>query len=129
MTFCMEGQKVAEIEENRSTMLRERIGYTYTFRGIDFFVMNECMGNSQIFGEEYDKHQAVCKWSYNGKEFTYTMYADTSKSDIDLSKIAEEYGGGGHKGAAGFHTTEFLFGDIQKPKKKGFFSRLFSKKK
>lgn len=129
MTFCMEGQKIAEIEENRSAMLREMIGYTYTFRGIDFFVMNECMGNSTIFGEEYDKHQAVCKWSYDGKEFTYTMYADTSKSDIDLSKIAEEYGGGGHKGAARFHTTEFLFGDIQKPKKKGFFSRLFSKKK
>lgn len=127
--FCMEGLKIMEIEDNRAEMLRERIGYTYQFKGIDFYVINECIGNSQIFGDEYNNHQAVCKWSYDGKEFTYTMYADTSKSDIDLSKIAEEYGGGGHKGAAGFHTPEFLFGDIKKPKKKGFFSRLFSKKK
>ena len=129
MEYCTEGQRIFNIEENRSAVLRERIGYEYKFRDIDFYVMNECMGNSLIFGEEYNNHQAVCKWSYNGSVFTYTMYADTTKTDIDLSKIAEEYGGGGHKGAAGFNSTEFLFGTITTPKKESWFKRLFKKKK
>lgn len=127
--FCTEGQRIFQMEQTRSNEIREKIGYEYNFKGIDFYVMNESLGNSTIFGDEYYKHDAVCKWSYDGKEFTYTMYCEPSKAGIDLSKIAEEYGGGGHAGAAGFHTTEFLFGDITKPKKKGFFSRLFSKKK
>lgn len=127
--FCAEGQRIVDIETNRSAQLRERIGYEYNFRGIDFYVMNESLGNSTIFGEEYEKHQAVCKYAFNGTDFVYSMYCDTSKTDIDLSKIAEEFGGGGHKGAAGFHTTEFLFGDIKPKKKEGFFKRLFKKKK
>lgn len=128
--MCLEGERIMTIENNRSQQLRESIGYQYTFRGIDFYVMNEALGNSTIFGEEYDNHQAVCKWSYNGTDFVYSIYADIKKNpDIDLSKIAEEYGGGGHKGAAGFHTTEFLFGDIKPKKKESWFRRLFKKKK
>lgn len=33
----------------------------------------------------------------------------SSNKEIDCSKIAESFGGGGHKGAAGFSSDELLF--------------------
>ncbi len=38
------------------------------------------------------------------------MYTENPK--IDVSLIAVKYGGGGHRGAAGFTVSEFLFKEV-----------------
>ena len=46
---------------------------------------------------------------YNGKQFIVSVYSN--KEDVDCSLFAKRYGGGGHKGAAGYtvEDTDGLF--------------------
>ncbi len=63
--------------------------------------------NSWIFGEKYNEYPLVMVWVFDGKKYIYSIFS--SNKDVDCSKIAESYGGGGHKGAAGFSSDELLF--------------------
>lgn len=78
------------------------------------------MGNSAVFGEEYDNYDAVCLFSFNGKYWSYTFYSSDPER-VNCADIAESYksdpatiSAGGHKGAAGLQTTKFLFTDLIK---------------
>jgi len=42
-----------------------------------------------------------------GKKWSYSVYS--TKPDIDCSAFAKRYGGGGHKGAAGFYSDSLIF--------------------
>lgn len=82
--------------------------------GIDCLAVNAPIGNSRLFGDKFDEVPFVCKFSYNGSnnKWMYSLYC-SDKYDplkqIDLSKIAKFYGGGGHKHAAGFLLDYNLF--------------------
>lgn len=85
---------------------RDNYGYESIIDGHKCFVVNK-KTNSWVFGDYYDTYPAVIVWVFNGFIYQYSIYS--SDPDIDCSKIAESYGGGGHKGAAGFTSTELLF--------------------
>lgn len=78
----------------------------YDGNDIKCLVINR-RSNSKIFGEKYDEYPLVMVWVFNGEWYQYSIYS--SDPTIDCSKIAESYGGGGHKGAAGFKSKELLF--------------------
>ena len=61
--------------------------------------------NSLIFGDLYKKYPFVATFVFNGQKFKYSLYSST---DVDCSKIAEKFGGGGHKGAAGFTSDKLV---------------------
>lgn len=84
---------------------RNNYGYESEFEGYKCYVINR-KTNSWIFGDKYNEYPFVVVWAYNGKTYSYSLYS--SNPDIDCSKIAEKYGGGGHKGAAGFSYNELL---------------------
>jgi oligoribonuclease NrnB/cAMP/cGMP phosphodiesterase (DHH superfamily) len=63
--------------------------------------------NSWIFGDRYNEYPLVMVWVFDGKKYSYSIFS--SNPNIDCSKIAESYGGGGHQGAAGFSLDELLF--------------------
>jgi oligoribonuclease NrnB/cAMP/cGMP phosphodiesterase (DHH superfamily) len=63
-------------------------------------------GGSQLFGESYSKYDVLCIWHYDGENYVYSLYSDNK---VDVSKIAEKYGGGGHKGASGCSSKTLLF--------------------
>lgn len=46
-------------------------------------------------------------FSFNGRNgtWTYSMYSKI----VDVSNIAKKYGGGGHRGAAGFNLDKLIF--------------------
>jgi nanoRNase/pAp phosphatase (c-di-AMP/oligoRNAs hydrolase) len=44
-------------------------------------------------------------FSFDGDEWIISLYS----RNIDVSEIAKKYGGGGHKGAAGFHCKDLPF--------------------
>lgn len=60
---------------------------------------------SQAFGPLFDEYPYAIAYSHNGDMFTATIY---SKHE-DASVIAKKFGGGGHKGAAGFRCKELPF--------------------
>ena len=80
--------------------------YESEYNGIRCAVINRSC-NSLIFGDLYDKYPFVVTFVYSGKIYKYSLYS--SGEGIDCSKIAESFGGGGHKGAAGFSTHKLVF--------------------
>lgn len=81
--------------------------HTIQFDGLTFCALNIGQrGNSDLVrGGLKLEHQAIFAWRYTGKEVLVSLYHAPGHEDIDLSKIAVKYGGGGHKGACGFRTT------------------------
>lgn len=87
----------------------DNYGFEKEFEGLKIFVINR-RGNSFMFGDKYDQYDAVCTFYYDGNRdlYNYSLYSDTSKN-IDVSKIAKKYNGGGHPGASGFSSRKNLF--------------------
>lgn len=89
-------------------VIQENLGYCSSFsyeaefEGYRILVINR-RSNSLIFGNLVNDYPFVCSWVYNGSRYLYSIFS--TNPEIDCSKIAEKYGGGGHKGAAGFSTT------------------------
>jgi oligoribonuclease NrnB/cAMP/cGMP phosphodiesterase (DHH superfamily) len=85
---------------------RNHFAYETEIEGLKCLVVNK-KTNSWVFGNKYNNYPIVMVWVFNGEKYTYSIFS--SNPDVDCSKIAEKYGGGGHKGAAGFSTDELLF--------------------
>jgi oligoribonuclease NrnB/cAMP/cGMP phosphodiesterase (DHH superfamily) len=79
-----------------------RFGYETEFEGLKCFAINGLQG-SMAFGERQDKYEGLLAYIHNGTKFLVSIY--TTK-DINVSKIAVKYGGGGHPQAAGFLCEE-----------------------
>lgn len=63
--------------------------------------------NSWIFGDKIKKYPVCVTYVFDGENYTYTLYSENK--DVDVSKIAEHFGGGGHSGAAGFVIDKLIF--------------------
>jgi len=68
-------------------------------------------GNSWNFSSEYEKYDAVCLFNYDGKTglWKHSIYAHNHGEKFDSAKFCENFGGGGHRGAAGFSTKLPIF--------------------
>ena len=70
-----------------------------------FLAVNQERFNPINFGIDYHKDGydgAACFWYANNK-WHFSLYNDNG--EVDCSAIAKQYGGGGHKGAAGFRVN------------------------
>lgn len=67
--------------------------------------------NSLLFGKSYNDYDIVCPFVCNRRngEITYTYSLFSSNKNINCREIAELFGGGGHKGAAGFQLKSNIF--------------------
>ena len=67
-------------------------------------------GNSWNFMDEIKKYPAVCLFSFDGKNgiWYHSVYSD-AESDFDCAKFCQQFGGGGHKHAAGFMNKKAIF--------------------
>lgn len=100
------GKVIKTFIDQDNTYYREHFAYETEIAGHKCLVVNK-KTNSWVFGEKYSEYPLVMVWVFDGSKFTYSIFS--SNKEIDCSKIAESYGGGGHKGAAGFSSTELLF--------------------
>lgn len=69
--------------------------------------------NSWIFGDRINDYDICCVWVYDGEAYRYSIYS--VKENINCSQIAQLFGGGGHKGAAGFTMDELIFNNNPLP--------------
>ena len=75
------------------------------WEGLKFLALNTPAKSSLAFASKdvpETGHDALLKFSFNGKIWDCSMYHAKHNAGIDLSIIAVKYGGGGHKGACGF---------------------------
>jgi oligoribonuclease NrnB/cAMP/cGMP phosphodiesterase (DHH superfamily) len=100
------GKTIKTFIDQENTYYRDHFSYESQIAGHKCLVVNK-KTNSWVFGDKYSEYPLVMVWVFDGNRYTYSIFS--SNKDIDCSKIAESYGGGGHKGAAGFSSTEMLF--------------------
>ena len=93
-----------EIKQNEKTAKAN--SFEFNFDGLRAICLNSSNFSSLIFDSIYnpDKHDIMFRFNYNGKEWIVSLYSE--KPNIDCSKYAKSYGGGGHKGAAGFQIKD-----------------------
>lgn len=67
-----------------------------------FICINRERFNPINFGIDYHKdgYDGCASFYFDGKQYNFSLYNDNG--EVDCSMIAKQYGGGGHKGAAGF---------------------------
>ena len=108
--ICQNGETVQEFLkfENKEYHV-DMYGFEYTLPeehgGYKCFCMNR-KGNSLMFGDKINEYDAVIPFYFDGKRWTYSMFSN--KDHIDCSEVAKSYGGGGHKGAAGWTSDKLL---------------------
>jgi oligoribonuclease NrnB/cAMP/cGMP phosphodiesterase (DHH superfamily) len=82
-------------------------GFETTFEGYKAIVINRGFGGSIAFDAIWDEDKYDIMIAYSrrrNKMWKFSLY--TTKKNIDCSAIAQRWGGGGHKAAAGFQTNE-----------------------
>lgn len=75
------------------------------WHGLLFLAVNSSQRNSDAFKDAIrPRHEALLLWRYDHQSHRciVSLYHAPGKEHIDLSVIAREMGGGGHKGACGF---------------------------
>ena len=97
-----EGRIILKYQKQMDAKYCARYAYPAIFEGYKALVLNRGIANSMTFENHPDaKNVSIfVTYVFNGENWIVSLYAN--KPDIDVSKIAKKYGGGGHKGAAGF---------------------------
>jgi len=100
------GRTIKGYVDKTNDYYREHFAYESEIAGHKCLVVNQ-KTNSWVFGSKYGEYPLVMVWVFDGTRYVYSIFS--GNPEIDCSKIAESYGGGGHKGAAGFSSKELLF--------------------
>ena len=75
------------------------------FEGYKAITCNQGATNSQLFDSvDSTTYDIMMPYVFDGKQWTIYIYS--TNPDIDVSELAKKYGGGGHKGAAGFQCKQ-----------------------
>lgn len=93
-------------EENRNYI--KSFAYQSKFEGLKAIVVNRSHLSSLFFKSVYKDYDILIGWCYiGGGKYTVGLYS--ANPNVNCGNIAKFYGGGGHKGAAGFTTSDIPF--------------------
>lgn len=104
------GRIVKQYIDQDNTQYRKAWAYESELEGHKCLVINR-KSNSWLFGDQYNKYPLVVSWVFNGESYVYSIFS--SSKNIDCSKIAKKFGGGGHFSAAGFSSNELVVKKIK----------------
>lgn len=101
-TILQEGRAIQAYTEVTSAQIVIERGFDVTFEGLRFRALNIARCNSMTFlAALKPEHDGCLGYFWDGKKWKFSLYGVPGKPDVDLSKIASKYGGGGHKQACG----------------------------
>jgi len=105
--IVQEGKVSERYRINFSKRYLQSLSFPVEFEGYSCLAMNMGLCSSEYFLDNDKKFDILMPFVFDGKKWTISLY--TIKPEIDVSKIAQKYGGGGHKGASGFVTNSLPF--------------------
>jgi oligoribonuclease NrnB/cAMP/cGMP phosphodiesterase (DHH superfamily) len=99
-----EGTTVLKYERLQNEKTVKSAAYDCTFNGMLCCAIN-ARGNSLLL-ESFARpeHKMRILWSFDRNKWRVHLY-ENGHDDVHCGEIAKKYGGGGHKGAAGFEAT------------------------
>ena len=107
----IESGKIAKSYFNNiSQQYCKDFAYETEIEGNKCIVLNKKDGGSLVFGDLINNYPMAMVWAFDGTNYQYSIYS--TDNGIECDKIAEKYGGGGHKGAAGFKMADMPFKKI-----------------
>ena len=109
-TIIEVGKEFLEKEKEANIDIMEKHSFTALFKGHKCLACNTYKYSSQIFESKWDPslYDFMMPFSItNEGKVKASLYTD--REDIDVSVIAKELGGGGHKGASGFIVDIYTF--------------------
>ena len=76
------------------------------YKIVKFICINKERFNPINFGINYhkDEYDGAACFYFDGNTYNFSLYNDNG--EVDCSQIAKQYGGGGHRGAAGFRIKD-----------------------
>ena len=100
-TVIGEGKIVLQYQAQVNEQQCKIASFESSIGGLRAVCLNTGTFNSNVFASVYDPtvHDIMVAFQCNGKMYKVSFY--TTKDDVDCSKLAEQFGGGGHKKAAG----------------------------
>lgn len=108
-----EGELLLTYEIIQNKKYAKACSFSALFLDYKVIAVNKAMTNSKLLDSVYckDTHDFMVIYSHTGDTFKYSLYNVDDKG-IDVAKIAEHFGGGGHKNAAGFYYKDFILTKI-----------------
>ncbi len=101
------GKHVQYAQTQANETIIKTYGFTFLWEGLVWLACNSALYNSALFTSALKpEHDACFAFKFTGRDWMVTLYHAPGKEHHDLSKIAEKYGGGGHKGACGYRTQK-----------------------
>lgn len=99
------GKTIIEYRKNMMAEYCKNKGFEAEFEGYKCFVINMAMISSDDFViDNIDDYDILIGFSYDGENWNYSLRS----TKVDCAMLAMKYGGGGHKGAAGFSSPDFV---------------------
>lgn len=96
-------------DEANASLARDA-SFELQWEGLRFLAINKPRGNSRTFAAVVGPtHDALLTFYWQRHKWRVSLYHTPHRTDIDLSKIAVKYGGGGHRGACGFEGKTLPF--------------------
>jgi oligoribonuclease NrnB/cAMP/cGMP phosphodiesterase (DHH superfamily) len=95
------------VAQNKDLMVR--LSFDTELDGLKCLALNKQPASSTIFESQWDpeKYDAMLAFGFLKDKWTVSLYTDSK--DINVSIVAKDRGGGGHKQAAGFQCLELPF--------------------
>jgi oligoribonuclease NrnB/cAMP/cGMP phosphodiesterase (DHH superfamily) len=111
LSLLQDGKLLQKYQQRNDTFAMNN-SFIAEWESLKFLALNTQAKNSLAFASKdipETGHDALLKFSFNGKIWDCSMYHAKHNTGIDLSLIAVKYGGGGHKGACGFRAESLPF--------------------
>jgi len=104
-----DGRLLLKFRDQENEKYISACSFETEFEGLRAIAINRGLTNSQMFDSVWDteKYDIMLTFIWRKGQWTVSLYS--TKSAVDVSVIAKKYGGGGHKGAAGFQIKEIPF--------------------
>jgi uncharacterized protein len=100
------GKSIIQFRTKFAEEYCEKYAFEAKFEGYKVLACGLSNMGSFAFGERSQNYDFVMSFEFDGDKWCYGLYQ--GKAKVDLGKIAQKYGGGGHMGAAGFSTGNFI---------------------
>ncbi len=100
-----DGRTIRKYNSNTDASYIHSFGFEVEFEGHKCYAVNRGMTSSKAFDSLHKKYDILMPFVFDGKQWTITMYSET----VNVGAIALKYGGGGHRGAAGFQHNNLSF--------------------
>lgn len=105
--ICNDGEAIMLYLNKVNFNIMEEGSFDTTLYGYKVLAINTPSRGSELLKSKWDKdkYDIMMVFTYLGDRWRYSLY---SEGDVDVSEIAQKFGGGGHQKAAGFITEKCI---------------------